>query len=84
MMNKVLLYLRVRKFYKTFGEILGSNFITKLSDITYDNLHDVLFDINEIRAEYELEYDEYGMTTYLNRLYAQVVSFLTKIQGGVQ
>lgn len=78
MLNKLVLFLKIRKFYKTFGEVLGSNFITKLSDITDDNLYDVMFDINEVRSGYELEYDEDEMTTYLNELYAQVVKFRDK------
>ena len=48
-MNKILLYIKIRKFYKAFGSEIGTNFITKLSDMTADNVYDVLFDLNEIR-----------------------------------
>lgn len=48
-MNKILLYIKIRKFYKAFGSEVGSSFITKLSDMTADNVYDVLFDLNEIR-----------------------------------
>lgn len=49
MFTKIRLYLQIRKFYKLFGSEVGESFITKLSDMTTDNVYDVLFDINEIR-----------------------------------
>lgn len=77
-MLKLVLFYKIRKLYNIFGEVLNSNFINKLSDITYDNLGDVLFDINEVRGGYELEYDEDEMTTYLNDLYTQIEKFRDK------
>ena len=81
-MNKILLFFKIRGFYKLFAAEVGKNFITKLSDMTADNVHDVLFDISEVRDGYELEYDEYGMTAYLNKLYAQISDFCDK--GGTK
>jgi hypothetical protein len=52
-MNKILLYIKIRKFYKLFAEEVGANFITKLSDMTTDNVMSVTFDINEILETYE-------------------------------
>lgn len=72
-MKKILLYFKIRKFYKIFGEYIGSNFITKLSDMTYDNLYDVLFDINEVIGD---EADE--MHIWLDRLANDVVCFRNK------
>lgn len=71
-MNKILLYIKIRKFYKDFRYYVGKPFITKLSDMTSNNLYDVLFDIDEVRNGYELEYDEDEMMVYLNKLYAQI------------
>ena len=53
MLTKIRLFYRIREFYKTFG---SANFTAKLSDMTKDNLNDVLFDINEVL---EWEYDEW-------------------------
>lgn len=66
-MNKILLYFKIRKFYNIFGEVVGENFITKLSDMTADNVWDVLFDINEVLDE---ETDD--MNIWLKKLYAQI------------
>lgn len=41
------LYFQIRKFYKIFGSELGINPISKLSEMTADNLRDVQYDINE-------------------------------------
>ena len=49
MLTKIRLFIQIRKFYKLFGSEVGESFITKLSDMTTDNVYDVLFDINEIR-----------------------------------
>lgn len=46
--KKLHLFFSIKKFYKTFGEVVGSNFITKLSDMTDDNVVSVIFDINEV------------------------------------
>lgn len=51
MLTKIILFYQIRKFYNIFGEEVGENFITKLSDVTNDNLNDVLFDINEVYYE---------------------------------
>ncbi len=73
-MTKILLYIKIRKFYKIFGEILNSNFITKLSDMTYDNLNDVVYDINEILCGYDNdETDE--MYIWLDKLCDEVAWF---------
>ena len=52
-MNKLCLYFSIKKFYKIFGEIVGTNFITKLSDMTTDNVRSVIFDINEVLEAYQ-------------------------------
>ena len=75
MLNKLCLLIRIKKFYKTFGSEIGTDHITKWSDMTIDNVRDVLFDINEVRDGYELEYDEYEMTAYLNKLYNRVYNY---------
>lgn len=46
--KKLHLYFSIKKFYKTFGEEVGANFINKLSDMTDDNIMSVTFDINEV------------------------------------
>ena len=48
MLIKIILFFQIKKFYKTFAEIVGSNFITKLSDMTTENVMSVTFDINEV------------------------------------
>lgn len=58
MLTKIRLFHRIRKFYKTFGY---TNFTAKLSDMTKDNLTDVLFDINEVL---EWEDDEWLVDLY--------------------
>lgn len=72
-MNKILLYIKIRKFYNTFGEVLNSHFITKLSDMTADNLQDVLFDIQEVLGAYDDETEP--MTIWLRALFAQIHKF---------
>ena len=62
-MTKILLYFKIRRFYNIFGEVVGDNFITKLSDMTAENVHDVLFDINEVNDG------------HLNKLRAQIINF---------
>ena len=51
MFKKIALFYQIKKFYKLFGDEVGDNFITKWSDMTTDNVHDVLFDINEVYYE---------------------------------
>lgn len=46
--KKLHLYFSIKKFYKTFSEVVGDNFITQLSDMTDDNVMSVTFDINEV------------------------------------
>lgn len=77
MLTKIKLYYQIRKFYKMFGTELGSNFITKLSDITNDNLFDVLFDINEVLdANANCFYEEaYAIDVWLNKLQSQITDF---------
>lgn len=72
-MKNLLLYIRIRKFYKIYGDILGSDFINKLSDMTYDNLYDVLFDLNEILEGYD-DHTEH----WLYKLYARIERELCK------
>jgi hypothetical protein len=51
-MRKLILFFSIKKFYKLFAEEVGSNFITKLSDMTTDNVMSVVFDINEVLESY--------------------------------
>lgn len=51
-MFKFILFFQIRKFYNIFAEEVGSNFITKFSDMTTDNVMSVIFDINEIFEAY--------------------------------
>lgn len=68
MFTKIRLFIQIRKFYNTFGSEVGSSFITKLSDMTTDNVYDVLFDINEIR---EVSDDD----AWLDKLQNQLMHF---------
>ena len=70
MLKKIHLFHQIKKFYKIFGEYIGSNFINKLSDITTDNLNDVLFDLNEVLETYDGDTDP--MTAWLNKLYTNI------------
>ena len=72
-----MLYHQIRKFYKAC-EL--DNFITKLSDMTNDNLYDVLFDINEVLdAQADCFYaDAYEYDIWLNRLKTQIINFREK------
>jgi hypothetical protein len=70
-MNKILLYIQIRKFYNIFNEVVGENFITALSDMTDDNVSSVAFDINEVLECYDLsETDE--MYVWCNKLLDKV------------
>lgn len=77
MLKKIHLFHQIKKFYKTYGEVVNSNFINKLSDITNDNLFDVLFDINEVlEANALCFYEEaYALDTWLNKLQTQIINF---------
>lgn len=70
MFTKIRLYYNIRKFYNLFGSEVGSSFITKLSDMTTDNVYDVLFDINEIR--------EVSDDPWLDKLQNQLFHFCDK------
>ena len=70
MFTKIRLYLQIRKFYNLFGSEVGESFINKLSDMTTDNVYDVLFDINEIR--------EVSDDTWLDQLQNQLFHFCDK------
>jgi hypothetical protein len=73
MLTKIRLFMQIRKFYKIFGSEVGASFITKLSDMTTDNVYDVLFDINEIR---EVSDDD----AWLDQLQNQLFHFCDKPQ----
>jgi hypothetical protein len=71
MLNKIHLFVQIRKFYKLFGTEVGSSFINKLSDVTTDNVYDVLFDINEIREVCE--------DPWLDKLQNQIMHFCSRL-----
>ena len=77
MLTKIKLFYQIRKFYKIYGTELGSNFINTLSDITNNNLHDVLFDINEVlKANSTCFFREaYELDVWLNKLKAQIKAY---------
>lgn len=77
MLTKIKLFHQIKKFYKIYGEKLGSDFIHKLSDITTDNLYDVLFDINEILEvnSYSFYDEAYDLDAWLNKLSTQIQNF---------
>lgn len=80
MLTKIKLFHQIKKFYKIYGNKLNSDFVHKLSDITTDNLFDVLFDINEIlKVNSYSFYDEaYELDAWLNKLQAQIINFREK------
>lgn len=67
MINKILLYFKIQKFYNIFGEEVGKPFITKLSDMTTDNVMSVVFDINEVLEGYK-SYETFPMYSWLTKL----------------
>lgn len=71
MLTKIRLFHQIQKFYQIFGEEIGTSFITKLSDMTTDNVHDVLFDISEIREVSDED-------PWLDNLQNQVIKFCYK------
>lgn len=77
-MQKIILFFQIKKFYKLFGDEVGNSFINKFSDMTADNVHDVIFDVDQICGDYELEYDEYDMTSWLYALRRKVINFCYK------
>lgn len=70
MLKKIHLFHQIQKFYNIFGEVIGENFITKLSDMTTDNVYSVLFDINEVLDDCDDE-----MTAWLNKLQHQIYDY---------
>lgn len=74
MYNKIKLYFQIRRFYEIFGEVLGANPCAKWSDMTNDNVHDVLFDINEALSGYE-SYENLPMYTWLRKLSRQIRTY---------
>ena len=73
-MNKKMLYIKIRKFYRIFGEVVGESFITSMSDMTRYNVHDVLFDINEVLEGAETD----SMYQWLKQLHKDIVDFCEK------
>ena len=67
MLTKIILFFQIRKFYYIFGEEIGDNFITKLSDMTDDNVMSVVFDINEVLEAYE-GFEDVPMYSWLTKL----------------
>lgn len=67
MLKKLILFYQIRKFYKIFGEIVGDNFITKLSDMTTDNVMSVTFDTNEVLEAYK-GYEDLHLYSWLTKL----------------
>lgn len=74
--KKLQLKKSIKKFYKTFGEMLNrAPFTIKLRDLkSYDFLHDIQFDINEIlEANSNCFYEEsYDLDVWLNKLNNQI------------
>lgn len=74
MLTKIKLFYQIKKFYKIYGE---DNFINSLSDMTSDNLYDVLFDINEALEANSTCFcsEAYDLDIWLNNLYDSIESF---------
>lgn len=79
MLTKIKLFFKIRKFYKIYGD---ENFITSISDVTADNLHDVLFDINEaLQANAYCFYEEaYEMDAWFKKLQDQINDYCDRKQ----
>lgn len=77
MLNKIKLFYQIKKFYKIYGEELGSDFIDDLSDITDDNLWSVQFDINEVLDAYKYCFYEkaYEIDGWLRKLDKDIQNF---------
>lgn len=73
MLTKVRLFHQIKKFYRIFGEVVGGSFINNLSDMTADNVFDVLFDINEVVDDYDDE-----MTDWLVKLQHQLIHYCNR------
>ena len=77
MLTKIKLFYQIRKFYKIYGD---DNFIKSISDMTADNLHDVLFDINELQTvnSYHFGEEAYRLDAWLCKLQRQINDFCEK------
>ena len=71
MLNKIHLFHKIQKFYKIFGM---TNFIHRPSDMTSDNLFDVMYDINEVLDESKYIFNEetYEQDVWLNKLLGDI------------
>ena len=71
MLNKLLLFLRIKRFYNIFGSEIGTSHITKFSEMTVDNVRDVIFDINEVL----LDDPDDENTTWLYTLKFKIINY---------
>ena len=71
MLNKLLLFLRIKKFYNIFGSEIGTSHITKFSEMTIDNVRDVIFDINEVLLDDPSDEN----TTWLYTLKFKIINY---------
>ena len=69
MYNKIKLFIKIRYFYSIVGAELGANPCAKMSDMTNDNLYDVLYDINEAMECWD------GMDEWLQTLSHQIRTY---------
>ena len=76
-MRKRSLYVRICKFYNIFGEVVGDNFINNIFDMTSDNAHDVLFDIEEVLNGYGFAETD-SMYKWLTKLHNDISDFCEK------
>lgn len=79
MLKKIALFFRIKKFYNIFGEFVGDNFITKLSHMTYDDLNDVIYDINEVLCDYEDD-ETNEMCRWLTKLCDEIAWFRNRME----
>ena len=70
MLTKLILFCQIKRFYNIFGDVIGERFIANLSEMTNDNLYDVLFDLNEALEMYDEVAD--SMCTWLEKLYCKI------------
>ena len=77
MLTKIKLFHQIKKFYKIYGDLLDSDFIHKLADITPNNLYDVQFDINEVLEANALCFykEAYELDAWLNKLNKDIQNF---------
>ena len=84
MIQKIQLKMSIKKFYKTFGEVLDRvPFTTKLRDFeSYGFIIDVQFDVLQILEAYEdCFYEEaYETHKWLNKLYYTLQNLKEKQQ----